>query len=60
MFSNENDRDNWVQVCRNIPVNLSLIEPRTDMWKAGLSVVAKLNMAQYSNGREGGFKIRKV
>lgn len=30
------------------------------MCKAGLSVVAKLNMAQYSNGREGGFKIRKV
>ena len=48
-FSNENDRDNWVQVCRNIPVNLSPIEPRADMWKAGLSVVAKLNMARYSN-----------
>ena len=38
-----------MQVCRNIPVNLSLIEPRADMWKAGLSVVAKLNMARYSN-----------
>ena len=49
MFSNENDRDNWVQVCRNIPVNLFLIEPRTDMCKAGLSVVAKLNMRVWWN-----------
>nr|DAV73659.1 MAG TPA: hypothetical protein [Bacteriophage sp.] len=27
---NENDQDNWVQVCWIISVNLSPIEPRTD------------------------------
>lgn len=37
--NDENDQDNWVQVCWNISVNLSLIEPRADKWKAGLSVV---------------------